>query len=604
MFRRPGNAVASRALRRPYSQVAGPSSRRRATVIGAGAVVAAAVVGSQLWMPSSVVYNDAPPSLNENGDPATTQKPKAFQDADGKLRLLVWGSNKTNVISPDMPGVDQIRTPAVVSFLEEVALRDLAVHASHAACVDARGDLYQWGDGFAGPSSTEQGARPTLTLQGKNLTHVQVTDSRVFALSASGRIYVMSVEASKQSLAPGSPTPSSDSWWGTGWMWGEEVGVDFSEIVPAHKLNWGEKFVSISAGRDHLLALTSTGRTFAHPITKNANSHGQLGFRKFDVPDPATTPASRLHVELTPNAVVDPYAKSSRFARLPSTSPSASSSDTPTLRPISENLTDLDDTNIRFSDKLFEIPSLKGVKVAQITAGGRSSFVRTDTGRVLGWGANEYGQIGLGGNVVLDTITIPTEVVLWRSTPSGRQTTCVDVSAGGDLVFFTVERKDGSSIETIDLLSCGNGQYGGLGNALFSNAQSVPVRTKSVSGLLEFSEKSNNLQPIAPHAVAVSPDGHVLLTLDTLTHAGPGGGGKDVFVWGTNYEYQLGNGKRTSAAVPATLEGTDGVRFMLMQKKADVVKDPRGRVWKRGVEVEQVAVAGYGNSLVYWRICA
>lgn len=56
---------------------------------------------------------------------------------------------------------------------------------------------------------------------------------------------------------------------------------------------------------------------------------------------------------------------------------------------------------------------------------------------------------------------------------------------GGDLTIFEVERVDGSSVPYIDVLSCGNGQYGGLGNAQFSNAQFVPVRAKAVSGLLE-----------------------------------------------------------------------------------------------------------------------
>src|SRR6266404_3709753 len=94
-------------------------------------------------------------------------------------------------------------------------------------------------------------------------------------------------------------------------------------------------------------------------------------------------------------------------------------------------------------------------------------------------------QIGLGGNVTLNTITVPTEVVLWRGTPSGTRTQCVNLNVGGDLAFFTVERIDGTAIRNVEVLSCGNGLYGGLGNALFSNAQSVPVRTKAVSGLLE-----------------------------------------------------------------------------------------------------------------------
>ena len=124
-----------------------------------------------------------------------------------------------------------------------------------------------------------------------------------------------------------------------------------------------------------------------HPITKNANSHGQLGFRKFDTPDPssAATSASRLHVELTPRAVADPYARSSRYTRVSSTAGG--------LLPVSENLVDVDDTNLKFSDRFFEVPALRGVKVVQIAAGARSSFVRTDTGRVLGWGANDYGYV-------------------------------------------------------------------------------------------------------------------------------------------------------------------------------------------------------------------
>ena len=149
------------------------------------------------------------------------------------------------------------------------------------------------------------------------------------------------------------------------------------------------RITSIAAGRDHLLALTSSGRTFMHPISKNANSHGQLGFRKFDTPDPSSaTSASRLHVELTPRAVADPYARSSRYTR--ESSPSAAAGG---LLPVSENLVDVDDTNLKFSDRFFEVPALRGVKVVQIAAGARSSFVRTDTGRVLGWGANDYGYV-------------------------------------------------------------------------------------------------------------------------------------------------------------------------------------------------------------------
>lgn len=116
------------------------------------------------------------------------------------------------------------------------------------------------------------------------------------------------------------------------------------------------------------------------------------------------------------------------------------------------------------------------------------------------------------------------------------------------------------------------------------------------------SEKTQNLQPIYPHDISISPTGHVLLTLDTLARAGPGNGGRDLLVWGANQNYELGNGKRGSLASPLALHAPDGQRFMLGRRTADV-KDMGGKVWKKGAVVEQCALAGWGNSMVYWKIC-
>ncbi len=79
---------------------------------------------------------------------------------------------RARIISPDASDAAQIRTPVVASFLQNVALRDLAAHATHAACVDGRGDVYQWGDGFFGQQSEQSasgngGRKPVVTLQGK-----------------------------------------------------------------------------------------------------------------------------------------------------------------------------------------------------------------------------------------------------------------------------------------------------------------------------------------------------------------------------------------------------------------------------------------------------
>jgi hypothetical protein len=75
----------------------------------------------------------------------------------------------------------------------------------------------------------------------------------VFALSDSGRVYVIPVQAAsasasatgaRQGLTPvGTSTPSSSSTsrWGSGWLWGDGAGAQHAEVVPAQNLAWGER---------------------------------------------------------------------------------------------------------------------------------------------------------------------------------------------------------------------------------------------------------------------------------------------------------------------------------------------------------------------------
>lgn len=51
---------------------------------------------------------------------------------------------------------------------------------------------------------------------------------------------------------------------------------------------------------------------------------------------------------------------------------------------------------------------------------------------------------------------------------------------------FTIERAPASDEATIvELLMCGDGQWGGLGNNVYSSAQVSPLRVKAISGLVE-----------------------------------------------------------------------------------------------------------------------
>lgn len=93
-----------------------------------------------------------------------------------------------------------------------------------------------------GTSTIFLGITRQLMQYSKNIVALDVTENRVFALSASGSIYVLASSQSKQNIAS---NPFSAPWWNTGWLWGEVgSGVDFSELVCTSRLSWGERFGS------------------------------------------------------------------------------------------------------------------------------------------------------------------------------------------------------------------------------------------------------------------------------------------------------------------------------------------------------------------------
>lgn len=538
------------------------------------------VGGAYFYASSNLIWNDAPAdagfqsasSDEKAGDDLIVSSKVAELNPD-VLETFVWGSNKSKTLDPEQD--ESLKLPSLASWLNGVALRDLALHEQYGACVDAKGDVYQWGEGYSGADAHADG-KPALTLRGKNIVQLQLTESCVFALSSSGKVYTFSSSAAKQALPQ---PPSRPSWLGTQ-LWGEPSAVDFEEVTPRQTLKRGEKFTSIAAGDDHLLALTSLGRTFAHPITKAANACGQLGFRRFDIADPSK-PSERMQVELKPRAPNAMLLRGSGAAP-------------------SDNLVATDDADIRWCPHFFEVPALRGIEMEEVAAGKRSSFARTRDGRVLAWGANEAGQLGLGRTINLDVVTVPTEAILWAATSQRTRTKCLDVAAGGNLTCFTVEREPGQEPKSVEVLMCGDGQWGGLGANNYSTAQSTPLRARNVSGLAEYDDQTSAMQPIGPRDVAVSPTGHILLTLNTAgTDASAG---KDLVVWGRNHAYELGTGRAKSLPAPTTLFTPDGARVMLRRQRAKEVRALDGSVWKRNVEVVQQAAVGYNSSAVYWRI--
>ncbi|PWN21427.1 RCC1/BLIP-II [Microstroma glucosiphilum] len=605
----PHRQAVARHLRqtRAFTSRSPPSSSARRVPTGTSAAVVTAIVASALVYKSQI-HNDAAP-LSDGANPVADMVTPTTISQQDQMRarasqqgVYTWGSNRYNVVAPDSPATTLVKTPRSIPFFAGMALRDVVLEEKHAVAVDAHGDVLQWGLGFFDATSralTENieeaplGRRrekeranelfpkgseavrprdPVKTLVGKDIIKVAANDTKVFALSRKGDLYVFSAshQAQKPRSAKGSWSANPLSLFGT--LSHPEIDHEKISFAPSVSLARGDRLAQIAAGSSHLIALSSKGRTFSLPIDSNGNIYGQLGSRKVILNAPATpgSKATKVDAVLEPrilgqasamnlpaNAVTLPsWALPPGKEAMAAKSQPKSTATTPAQASAPAYLSEPGDS-IRFCTTLSEIPSLRQVAIADIAVGNEHNLARTHDGRVVAWGRHTHGQLGLGANMSIECVPVPSEVVLAKAfSGSSRDVKCTGIAAGGDNSFFVTERREEGRLGTgksIDVLASGKGQWGTLGNAMWSQVKPDPSRVKTVSGLMEYSERSNLTHPVPIKSIAVGRPGHVALVLDTVETEGHAAFGRDVMVFGHNAAYQLGTGKRSNLAVPQHL---------------------------------------------------
>jgi alpha-tubulin suppressor-like RCC1 family protein len=112
------------------------------------------------------------------------------------------------------------------------------------------------------------------------------------------------------------------------------------------------------------------------------------------------------------------------------------------------------------------VPTL-GIPVDDISSGDFHTLIKTRDGRVFGFGANLYGELGPGNSgSPMSMIKDPVEIqTLWsRHYKSSRPDNmkCTMIQAGGKTSFFVVEKQG----QEQNVLSCGFGQNGQLGTGM------------------------------------------------------------------------------------------------------------------------------------------
>jgi alpha-tubulin suppressor-like RCC1 family protein len=471
--------------------------------------------------------------------------------------VYAWGLNSGKVAAPESEE-RWVKTPRRLPFFDGILLRDLKLESNFGAAINEAGDLLLWGSAYSKNSKT-----PEVSLKGRNLRSLAISEDRVIALSENGTVYSVPVSKDSQAKEPKIKEPS--------WFWTNSfTNVAARDLTPAD-LAIGEKVVNISSGLEHLLMLTSRGRVYSAASSSNDfPKYGQLG-----VPG--------LNWFTRPSG---PY------------------------------------------DQPHELKTLKGTKIEQIATGDTHSLLLDKHGKVYSFGENSYGQLGLmfnpenmdlnnALNINTHYVDVPTEVPIAAAYPPNTQFVNVRSIAAGGLNSFIIadSRTRNSNTVSSDALACGRGIWGALGNGKLTHIQWTPTKIPALSGMIEYNEETGKSQPIRVSSFQVGGS-HVAAVMANITRVAASDRtgendtnyGADVYFFGNNEHFQIGNGKRANLSVPTHIQPLNQVVTKQATGSEDVVKEfdrfqltpPKKITFAgRSVWVEQRVVTGRQCSAVY-----
>ncbi|OMJ13237.1 putative E3 ubiquitin-protein ligase HERC4 [Smittium culicis] len=310
---------------------------------------------------------------------------------------------------------------------------------------------------------------------------------------------------------------------GNVYQWGENVvggRIPHKPKLTLKNMN-AEKLATrvsnISAGLSHISVVTSKGRAYVAPVEVDGNKLGQIG----------------------------------------------------------ETRTDSVEKSIEFD--AWPLKQVHGIKDAiESSCGNQHTLIRTASGKVYGFGSNEFGQLALGAsaNVTQNTngvnelhyIDKPTKIERenFTRTRKGKNMDIIGIASGGNTSYFVTNSwKNGSSVNSqVEVFVAGDGSNGQTGSRQFNLIQSWPTKMKEISDLVEYDESSHSQRPIGVYNISAG-NNHAVVVQDNLTSFGSQGSenkdshepvhqhGRDVVAWGDNQFGQVLPSKKVRVPVPA-----------------------------------------------------
>ena len=285
-------------------------------------------------------------------------------------------------------------------------------------------------------------------------------------------------------------------------------------------------YVQVSAGYRHSLALGSDGNAY----TWGNNQYGQLGngtttelHTPVRVKQPEGAPADFTYVQVSAGSLYSLAVGSDGNAYAWGYNGEGQ---------LGNNTRDsnVNSVPVRVRDPANPTDTSRGLKAAQVSAGGSHSLAVGSDGYAYSWGSNNYGRLGNNNSDSNSNSTFPLRVRdPANPTDKSKGLQAAQVSAG--CWHSLAVGSDGNAY------AWGWNYYGQLGNNTHdSNVNSVPVRVRDPANPTDKSKGLKAAQVSAgyDHSLALGSDGYA-------------------WAWGYNYYGQLGNNTHDSNvnSVPA-----------------------------------------------------
>ncbi|BCR85625.1 RCC1 domain-containing protein [Aspergillus chevalieri] len=410
-------------------------------------------------------------------------------------------------------------------------------------------------------------------------------------------------------------------------QWGK--GFSESEFKPTETLI-GKNLTSLCMSSDRILALSSDGKVYSLPISKEDQQSGRKPKESSWVMPFLSGEAGVSYRRLQPNLgmteKITAISGGSEHALLLTSSGrvfsvASSMESYPAFGQLGiPGLT----WSTRPSgpvDICHEITTLKGTKITQVAAGDYHSLALSKDGQVFAFGDNSFGQLGVEYNAsapFIDTPVLLPVSKLYRANEWAP--TVTQVAAGGANSFFTVDaqrvlgrKEDASAVRdlgciTADTWTCGRGIWGLLGNGKWTHLQDEPTKVKALSGLSEFDESTQKVSPIrlrdisvgTTHAAAVMGNSTHIHSASTKALETNEDWGYDALWWGGNEHYQLGTGKRSNLARPTYINAPPAPEDKDKEEaRLQVMPRHKGKAGKRTLTMEQRVECGRHVSGLY-----